>query len=138
MRRLNVRAPQLNSCIENRRFALASQPQQPKLERGELLLLALGLQDASVCGKQDSRVEWVLVFHNYERDSDGSKSRLYWPDEGRVWSWILVCSESRRVVKPFSLENIGLSEDYSGQDNVRLITPEDERIIRPYITGSVD
>ena len=137
MRRLNVRTPQLDSCIENLRFALASQPQQPKLVRGELLLLDLVHQDALACGKQDSRVEWVIVFHHFERDRDGSKSGFYWPDEGRVWSWILICSEARRVLKPFSLENLGLSQDYSGQDNARVIAPEDERIILPYISGSV-
>jgi len=136
MRRLNVRTAQLDSCIRNRRFALASQPQQPRLFPGELLLLDLVLQDAWACGKRDSRIEWVLVFHNYERDSDGSKSRLYWPHEGRIWSWILFCSGARRVARPFSLKDLGLSQDYSGQPNARLIATEDERKILPYITGS--
>ncbi|GJL58113.1 MAG: hypothetical protein NPIRA03_09700 [Nitrospirales bacterium] len=136
MRRLNVRAAQLDSCIKNRRFALATQPQRPKLFPGEILLLDLVLEDALTLGKKDSRIEWVLLFNNYQRDSDGSKSKLYWPHEGRIWSWILVCSEARRVERPFSLENLGLSQDYWGQDNGRLISSADEKIIMLYISGS--
>lgn len=79
-----------------------------------------------VAGKSHNRIEWVLVFNHYEVDSDGSKSRRYWPDEGRVWRWIFNCSEARRVARPFSLENLSLSHDYSGQDNARLIGTEDE------------
>jgi hypothetical protein len=135
VRRLNVRAAQLDACIEGARFALAAIPQHPKLYRGELLLLSLVAQDALTHGKRDHRVEWVLVFHHHEGDPDGRKSRRYWPHEGRTWLWILNCSEARRVVHPFSLENLGLSEDYSGQDNARLISPEDEKKILPYVNG---
>ena len=135
MRRENVQAAQLDACIELARFALAVIPQQPKLYRGELLLLGLVAQDARTLGKMDRRIEWVLVFHHHEGDPDGSKSRRYWPHAGRTWLWILNCSEARRVVHPFSLENLGLSQDYSGQDNSRLISPEDEKIILPYVNG---
>ncbi len=135
MRRLNVRAAQLPACIRLARFALATKPQRPTLYRGELLLLCLVVEDALPRGEMNRRIEWVLRFHNYELDSDGSKSRRYWPDEGRVWPVILNCSEAQRVVCPFSLEHLGLSQDYSGQDNARLISPEDELKILPYITG---
>lgn len=121
MRWLNVRNAQLAACIELVKFALPTQPQHPKLYRGELLLLCLVVEDALKLDRLHCRIEWCLVFHNYERDSDGSKSRRYWPHEDRTWSYILNCSEARRVAHPFSLEELGLSQDYSGQDNARLI-----------------
>ena len=135
MRRLNVRTAQLDACTELARLALAAKPQRPKLYRGELLLLCLVVEDALPLEKMDCRIEWYLVFHHYEGDPDGSKSRRYWPHEGRTWPWILNCSEARRVIRPFSLENLGLSQDYGGQDNARFINPDDEKKILPYATG---
>jgi hypothetical protein len=117
-------------------FALAAQPEKPKLQRREILLLQLVKEDARVLGKLKSRIEWALLFHHIVRDSGGSKCRKYWPDADREWSWLLSCSESIRAARPFSLENLPLIEDYGGQDNARLINHEDEAMILLYIYDS--
>jgi hypothetical protein len=135
MRRLNVRAAQLDACVELARFALAAIPKNPKIKKGEILLLSLVAEDALPLGKLKCRVEWCLIYESPEGDPDGSKCKRYWPHEGRTWPWILKCSEARRVVCPFSLANVGLSQDYSGQDNARFISLEDEKKILPYVNG---
>ena len=136
MRRLNVKASQLDACVRHSMFALATQPEQPKMQRREVLLLQLVKNDARVLGKLKSRIEWALLFHHIVRDSDGSKCREYWPDADKEWSWLLSCSESIRVARPFSLENLHLIEDYGGQDNARLINRKDAAMILPYIYDS--
>ena len=136
MHRLNVKASQLDACVKHCMFAVATQPEQPKLQRREVLLLQLVKEDARVLGKLKSSIEWALLFHHIVRDSDGSKCREYWPDADKGWSWLLSCSESIRVACPFSLESLPLIEDYGGQDNARLIDHKDEALILPYIYDS--
>ena len=136
MRRLNVKASQLAACVKYCMFALANPPERPKLQREEVLLLQLVKEDARVLGKLNSRIEWVLIFHHIVRDFDGIKSREYWPDADKKWSWLLSCSQSLRVARPFSLENLSLVEDYGGQDNARLINYEDEAKILTNIYDS--
>lgn len=132
MRRLNVRAAQLEVCREKKLFALHSSPRRPELEKGELLLLQLVKTEATQLGKSHSRIEFALVFDHLERDYGGKLSQEHWPSEGRVWNWIVFCSETIPT-KPFSLEDLDLSKDYGGQDNARYIDPKDEKVILRYI-----
>lgn len=136
MRRLNVQFSQIEECIRTSLFAVAGLPRNPPLKKGEELLLQLVLADARAMGKEDSRIEFALVFEEAEEDVDESISRRHWPDAGRTWKWILRCSETIPTV-PFSLENLGLGNDYAGQTNPMYIEPEDEARIRPYLKGGM-
>jgi hypothetical protein len=134
MRRLNVRFSQIEECIRTSLFAVDSLPREHPLEHGELLLLQLTKGDAAEHGKLGSRIEFALVFDRAVRDTDGSRSRKHWPNAGKVWPYILECSETIPTI-PFSLERVGLGKDYAGQSNAVFIEPADEAIIRPYVTS---
>jgi HNH endonuclease len=133
MRRLNVRSAQIDECIQKSMFAFGSKPQ---LQPGELLLLQLVKTEAIQRGKLHSRIDFALIFDHIEQDYDGTISRLHWPKEDRIWPWIVYCSATVPTI-PFSLEDLGLSMDYGGQTNPRSIDPRDERLIMPYIQGSL-
>ncbi len=86
--------------------------------------------------KLRTRVDFALVFDRIERDIDGTISRFHWPNEGRTWDWIVYGSMTVPTV-PFSLEDLGLSRRYDGQDNARRIDPVDEVRIQPFIQWSL-
>jgi 5-methylcytosine-specific restriction endonuclease McrA len=138
MRRLNVRSAQINECIQKSMFALSSQPQTPRLQKGELLLLQLVRTEAEKRGKMRSRIDFALVFDHMVEDVDGSISRLHWPNEDRIWKWIVYCSATIPAI-PFSLEDLPLSvpDHYGGQANPRYIAPQDEQLILPYMRWSL-
>jgi hypothetical protein len=136
MRRLNVREAQIDECIQSSMFALSERPQNPEIHAGELLLLQLVKTDAVRLRRENARINFALIFERFERDWDGSISRRHWPNENRVWDWILYSSATIPTV-PFSLESLGLSRPYSGQDNARIIDPSDEERIRPFIQWSL-
>lgn len=137
MRRLNVKLAQIEECIRTSLFAVEALPRTHPLEKGELLLLQLVLDDARRLGKEDSRVDFALVFERAEPDPDGSLSRAHWPNAGKTWRYILRCSETLPTI-PFSLEKLRLSQDYGGQVNPAYIEPADAAKIRPYIKGGVE
>jgi len=132
MRRLNVREAQIDTCIRFSMFALSQRPTNPELEFGELLLLQL------VKGKRNSheRINFALQFEELIPDNDGSISRAFWPNENRVWNWIVKGSATVPTI-PFSLEDLKLSRNYVGQDNARRIDPIDEKRIEPFIQWSL-
>lgn len=134
MRRLNVRFTQIEECIRKSLFALAALPRNPPLRQGEELLLQLVLEDARRMDKEDSRIEFALIFDHAERDITGALSRKHWPNAGREWNYILHCSETIPTI-PFSLERLGLSQEYGGQGNPVHIEPQDEAKIRSYLKG---
>jgi hypothetical protein len=134
MRRLNVQFSQIEECITRSMFALPALPRTPPLLKGEELLLQLVLTDARRLGKEDGRIEFALIFDHVETDPSGAISRKHWPDAGRVWPYIIHCSETVPTI-PFSLERLGLSKNYSGQMNPVYIDPSDEARIRPYLKG---
>jgi len=136
MRRLNVREAQIDECIRQAMFALSERPRNPELQPGELLLLQLVKTDADRFDKVHQRINFALVFDHLERDHDGSISRRHWPAEGRVWEWIVYGSATVPTI-PFSLEDLGLSRDYMGQDNARHIAPQDEAVVRPLVQWSL-
>ena len=113
-------------------FAIGFRPQNPELQPGDLLLLQLVKQEAAHGAKLEGRVDFALVFDHLERDHDGSISRLHWPSEGRTWPWIVFGSATVPTI-PFSLESLGLSRDYGGQDNARYIEPQDQKVILPFV-----
>jgi hypothetical protein len=134
MRRLNVRFSQLDECIQMCLFAIDSLPKQHRLERGEVLLLQLVLEDARRMGRLDRRIEFALIFERAVPDPTGSRSRQHWPNAGKTWRWILEYSDGVATI-PFSLERLGLSRSYAGQSNPEYILPQDEARIRPYLKG---
>jgi hypothetical protein len=134
MRRLNVQFSQIDECISKALFALPNLPATPPLRKGEELLLQLVMQDARRLGKENSRIEFALIFDYAEEDRTGAVSRRHWPNAGRTWRYILHCSDTVPTI-PFSLENLGLSRNYSGQLTATYIAPEDEARIRPYMKG---
>jgi HNH endonuclease len=136
MRRLNVRLTQFQKCVDESLFAIATNPVNPPLAQGELLLLSLTSADAQRLGKQHSRIEFAVVFDHLEADSDGSKSRFYWPEADKTWPWIVYGSGTIPTM-PFSLQDLPLSRDYSGMSNPLWINAEDEERIRPYIHWQV-
>lgn len=134
MRRLNVQFSQIEECIRKSLFALPTLPRNPPLQCGEPLLLQLVLQDARPMGKEDSRIEFALIFDHVEEDPTGEISRSHWPEADRTWRYILHCSETIPTI-PFSLENLDLEHDYAGQANAVYIDPVDEKKIRPFLKG---
>jgi hypothetical protein len=134
MRRLNVRFSQIEECIRTSMFAVDGLPASPPLERGEVLLLQLVKADAEDRGMLKSRIQFALIFDRAQRDVTGSISREHWPAAGKTWRQILFCSETIACI-PFSLEDLGLSKNYSGQTNAMYILPKDEARIRPYLQG---
>jgi hypothetical protein len=134
MRRLNVQFSQIDECIRKSLFALPTLPRNPPLRKGEPLLLQLVLSDARPMGKEDSRIEFALIFDAVEEDRTGDVSRQHWPDADRTWRYILHCSETVPTI-PFSLENLNLAHDYSGQATAVYIKPQDEGKIRPLLKG---
>jgi hypothetical protein len=134
VRRLNVQFSQIEECIRKSLFALPALPRNPPLARGEPLLLQLVVQDARPMGKENSRIEFALIFDHIEEDPTGAISQRHWPDADRTWRYIIHCSETIPTI-PFSLESLDLTQDYSGQANAVFIRPEDERKIRPYLKG---
>ena len=88
------------------------------------------MSDAHKLRKTRERVNFALVFDHLERDYDGRISREHWPNEGRTWDWIVYGSSTVPTI-PFSLENQGLSKDYTSQNNARYIDPVDEEKLRP-------
>ena len=117
-------------------FALSQNPRNPELQQGELLLLQLVKNDAINQGRIEERINFALVFDRLERDWDGSISRHHWPNENRTWDWIVYGLATVPTI-PFSLDSIGLSRSYSGQDNARYIDPADESIIREFVLWSL-
>lgn len=136
MRRLNVREAQIDECIRESMFALSERPRNPELQVGEPLLLQLVMSDARRLGKTDRRINFALIFDHLERDHDGTISRRHWPNEGRTWEWIVYGSATVPTI-PFSLEQLNLSRNYSGQDNARYIDPADEEHVHPLILWSL-
>lgn len=132
MRRLNVRATQVDECLRSLMFAMDNRPTFP---HGEELLLQLTKDDAAALGKLDSRIEFALIYDRCETDHDGSVSRLHWPDAGKVWKYILFCSDLVPAV-PFSLDKLPLSRSYAGQTQAIEIAAEDETVIRPLLTAA--
>ncbi len=133
MQRLNVRQSQIRECIERSLFAV---DRLPPLQKGEILLLQLVKSEALQLGKLHSRIEFALVYDHYEIDHTGEISRHHWALAGKTWKYILFCSETVPTI-PFSLEDLGLSDDYGGQTNPRGIGPKDEVQILPYIWGKL-
>lgn len=136
MRRLNVREAQIDECIAMSMFALSQKPRNPELQQGELLLLQLVKTDAVHQRRTEERINFALIFDRLERDWDGSISRHHWPNENRTWDWIVYGLATVPTI-PFSLDSIGLSRSYTGQDNARYIDPSDENIIREYVLWSL-
>ena len=136
MRRLNVREAQIDECIRASMFALSDNPRNPALQRREPLLLQLTVTDARRLGKLAQRINYALIFDRIERDYDGSISRRHWPNERRVWDWIVYGSATVPTI-PFSLERLDLFKSYSGQNNARYIEPVDQRKIQGYILWSL-
>ncbi len=136
MRRLNVREAQIDACIRDSMFALSERPRNPELQPGELLLLQLVMTDANRLGKTRGRINFALIFDHIERDYDGSISRKHWPTEGRTWNWIVYGSATVPTI-PFSLEYLGLSKNYTSQNNARYIDSIDDEKIRPFILWSL-
>lgn len=131
MQRLNVRQSQIKECIEKSLFAV---DRLPPLQKGEILLLQLVKSEALELGKLHSRIEFALVYDHYEVDHIGEISRQHWPQAGKTWKYILICSETIPTI-PFSLEDLPLSTDYGGRTNPRAISQRDEVLIQPYIWG---
>lgn len=126
--RLNVRATQIEECIHSKKFALDTHP----IEKGDILLLQLVASDADKFDKRNSRIEFALFFDHYQEDTNGLISKVLWPNAGKTWRWILHCSDISPTM-PFSLENLNLKYNYSGQTNPMRIHPEDVNTILPYI-----
>ena len=114
--RLNVKLTQIQECVRSRKFAAARRPRSPEIQKGDILLLQLGLTDARRIGKENARIEFALIFDRYEEDYTGEISMHYWPDAGRTWQWIMHCSDIIPTL-PFSLERLSLSQSYAGQTN---------------------
>lgn len=136
MWRLNVRAAQIDACLRESMFAIHYEPKNPPLVRGDILLLQLVKDDARDIDQLNGRITFAIIFDHLASDADGSISRAYWPLEGREWPWIIYGSATIPTL-PVSLENLGLSRDYSGQTNPVHIAQEDEEKIFPYIQWSV-
>ena len=117
-------------------FAVSTRPKNPEVQTGELLLLQLNKQDASRLGLEDRRVNFALVFEKFEFDHEGTISRTHSPKASKTWDWIIYGIATVPTI-PFSLENLDLSRDYTGMDNLRLIAPEDEAKILPFIQWSM-
>ena len=75
-------------------FAFDRRPQDPELQRGEILLLQLVKTEAAWMSKLHSRIEFALVFDHLEPDNDGMICRKYWPKENRRWKWIVYGSKT--------------------------------------------
>jgi len=133
VQRLNVRQSQIRECIEKSLFAI---DQTPHFQKGEILLLQLVKDEARDIGKLHARIEFALVYDHYEFDHTGEISRQHWPQAGKTWKYILVCSDTIPTI-PFSLEAIPLSRNYAGQTNPIAISPADETVISPYIWGKM-
>jgi 5-methylcytosine-specific restriction endonuclease McrA len=133
VQRLNVKQSQIRECIEKSLFAV---DRLPPFERGEILLLQLVKSEALELGKLHSRIEFALVYDHYEVDHIGEISHHHWPQAGKTWKYILICSETIPTI-PFTLEDLPLSTDYRGRTNPRVISPNDEILILPYIWGKM-
>jgi len=133
MQRLNVRQSQIRECIEKSLFAI---DQTPHFHKGEILLLQLVKNEAQGLGKLQARIEFALVYDHYETDHTGEISLRHWPQAGKTWKYILVCSDTIPTI-PFSLENLSLSKEYAGQTNPLGISQEDEALISPYVWGKL-
>src|SRR4030042_1000742 len=131
MQRLNVRQSQVRECIEKSLFAI---DQTPHFHKGEILLLQLVKNEATSLHKLQARIEFALVYDHSEVDHTGEISRQHWPQAGKTWKYILVCSDTIPTI-PFSLEDLPLSNNYAGQTNPLAITQEDEAVISAYVWG---
>jgi hypothetical protein len=133
VQRLNVRQSQIRECIEKSLFAI---DQVPHFQKGEILLLQLVKNEAATLHKLQARIEFALVYDHYEVDHTGDISRQHWPQAGKTWKYILVCSDTIPTI-PFSLEDLPLSSKYAGQTNPLVISQEDEAVIYPYVWGKM-
>jgi hypothetical protein len=131
MQRLNVRQSQIRECIEKSLFAI---DKIPNFYRGEILLLQLVKTEAQTLGKIHTRIEFALVYDHYEVDHTGFMSRKHWPQAGKVWKYILVCSATIPTI-PFSMEELPILNNYVGQNNPLMISKADESIISSYVWG---
>lgn len=130
--RLNVRDIQIAECIHWKKFAFDNPPRNPEVQKGDILLLQLVLADARRFDKENSRIEFALIFDHFEEDYDGTSSAYYWPKAGKTWRWILFCNDVVPTI-PFSLESLFLSASYFGQSNPIRILDEDKIKIMPYL-----
>lgn len=134
MQRLNVRQSQIRECIEKSLFAVN---QAPRFYKGEILLLQLVKAEAAECGKQHARIEFALIYDHYETDYTGAISQKHWPNAGKTWKYILVCSDTIPTI-PFNLEDLPISNNYAGQTNPMAINPKDEQLLLPYVWGKLN
>jgi hypothetical protein len=128
-----VRQSQIRECIEKSLFAI---DQTPHFYKGEILLLQLVKTEAQSLNKLDARIEFALVYDHYEVDHTGEISREHWPQAGKTWKYILICSDTIPTI-PFSLEELPLSNKYAGQTNPLAISQQDEAVISPYVWGKL-
>jgi len=134
MQRLNVKQSQIRECIEKSLFAVN---QVPRFHKGEILLLQLVKDEAREYGKLKERIEFALVYERCEIDHAGVISQQHWPNAGKTWKYILICSDTIPTI-PFSLENLHLSKDYAGQTNPLAINKKDEDLISSYVWGRLN
>ncbi len=130
--RLNVKEAQIISCIRHKKFAIASKPRNPEINKGDYLLLQLVSADANKLGKSKTRIEYALVFDHYEYDHDGTISRRFWPNAEKTWTWIIHCSDIT-ITFPFSLDHLRLNHDYASRTNPMHIRAEDRDKVAPYV-----
>lgn len=136
MRRLNVNAAHLNTCVEMSMYAVPGKG-KPQMERGELLLFQLNKMDAIQRGIEHCRTDFALVYDYIAEDPNAIKQ--LWPDAPSEWKWLLYGSATIPTIS-FSLDDLNLSKSYSapGMTNpAPIIKPEDEEKIGHYILGSL-
>ena len=84
MRRLNVQFNQIGECIRLSMFAMAHKPQNPPLQKGEILLLQVTkttIQDPARLG----RIQFAIEFDRIEEDARSESLRIW----GIKWKYIL-------------------------------------------------
>src|SRR5436305_2976217 len=131
MWRLNTQETQIDICIEKSVYAISRPRKNPAMYPGELLLLQLVENKIKHRHRLKYKINFAIVFDHLEQDIDGTLSRLYWPDAGQTWPWVIIGSATIPTV-PFNLEDLGL-KSYKWIDNPRHIDKEHEAIIQPYV-----
>lgn len=112
----------LVSVVKNQKHAFKGQPRDWHI--GEIVLVSKNLAD---CEKNERQIQYVMALDSIRPIQPGESER-YWPGTEGRWRYLVQCRETRRVNRPFNLqEALGVSAKvYSAVMTFRRLDPNHE------------
>lgn len=119
----------LGSVVANQRHAFAGRPRE--WERGELILVCKNRMDLTPGERQ---VQYTMRFANVRALRPG-EAEGYWPGTEGRWTYIVECTDTHRLRRPFELsEALGAdARSYGPVISFKRCSPKDEQRLVEFI-----